>query len=96
MTRRQFLIAYDISDDKRRTGVFNTLKGQGDHVQFSVFLCALDPQELAALRGRLLALINTRADQIVIVDLGSCETAADFSIDCLGRRYTPTTRVQIF
>ena len=36
MSRRHYLITYDISDDKRRTSVFRTLVGQGDHVGDSV------------------------------------------------------------
>lgn len=96
MTRRQFLIAYDISDDKRRTAVFKTLIGQGDHVQYSVFLCALNPRELAELRGRLSALIHARQDQIVIVDLGATESRADLALECLGKPYHPTVRVQVF
>ena len=51
MARRHFLITYDVSDDKRRTTIFNTLQGNGDHAQFSVFLCQLNATELARLRA---------------------------------------------
>ena len=47
--RNRYLVAYDVSDDKRRTGIFKTLMGNGDHVQFSVFLCDLSDLELARL-----------------------------------------------
>lgn len=96
MTRRQFLIAYDISDDKRRTKVFKLLMSQGDHVQFSVFLCALNACELAALRPRLGELINARQDQIILVDLGAAPDAIDAVVDCLGRPYDLATRVQVY
>lgn len=96
MARRQYLIAYDISDDKRRTGVHTALTGQGDRVQFSVFLCALSPAELAALRGRLLALIHAREDQVVIIDLGVPPADAAATMECLGKRYNPPVRVQVF
>lgn len=94
--RRQYLIAYDISDDKRRTQVFKTLLAQGDHVQFSVFLCALSPMELARLRARLSELIHAREDQVIMVDFGAKDTELDALVDCLGKPYHPTTRVQVF
>lgn len=95
MARRQYLITYDISDDKRRTGVFKTLMGQGDHVQFSVFLCALSPVELAGLRARLTELIHARDDQVLVVELGPDPGAAESVVECLGRRYDPRARVQV-
>jgi CRISPR-associated protein Cas2 len=95
MTRRRYLIAYDISDDKRRTGVFKTLVDHGDHVQFSVFLCALNDRELASLRARLCELIHTREDQVIIVDLGLADDALEALLECLGKRYNPVARVQV-
>jgi CRISPR-associated protein Cas2 len=47
--RRRYVISYDISDDKRRTRVFELLLGNGDHVQFSVFLADLSQRELIVL-----------------------------------------------
>lgn len=95
MTRRHYLITYDISGDKRRTAVFKTLIGQGDHVQYSVFLCALNPQELAGLRATLDQTIHHGEDQVIIVDLGRAENDVDLVLECLGKRYNPMTRVRI-
>ncbi len=95
MARRQYLVAYDISDDKRRTRVFEALKDNGVHVQFSVFFCELSAQELAGLRGRLSGLINAAADQIILLDLGDAENPLERILECLGRRYHPPGRVQI-
>lgn len=94
MARRQYIIAYDISDDKRRAAVFKSLMANGDHLQFSVFLCTLNAMELANLRARLTELIHLRDDQVIIVDLGAREDAATL-LDCLGKRYNPTARVQV-
>lgn len=95
MARRQYLISYDIADDKRRTQVFKTLTGQGDHVQFSVFLCALNRREWADLRGRLGEMIHHRDDQIIILDLGDADSDIQRILDCLGKRYNPAPRVRI-
>lgn len=89
------MIAYDISDDKRRTQVFDTLMGQGEHVQYSVFFCALNPQELATLRGKLCEMINSNADQVIILDLGEINNPLESILDCLGMRYNPKGRVQV-
>ena len=68
--RNRYLIAYDVSDDKRRNSVFTTLMANGDHVQFSVFLCELNDMELARLKVELLEAINNRQDQVLILDMG--------------------------
>lgn len=83
-------MTYDISDDKRRTKVYKTLLGAGDHVQFSVFLCDLNDAELAALRGRLRPLLNDAEDQLLIVDLGIATEPLVEGIEALGRAYEPT------
>ena len=95
MTRRNYLIAYDISDDKRRTRVFDTLKDYGDHVQFSVFLCALSPIEIVTLRGLLSGLIDARADQVIILNLGDVQSPLENILDCLGQRYNSRSKVQV-
>ena len=46
-----YLVSYDIADPKRLKTVFKVMKGWGDHLQFSVFRCDLNPRELVELRG---------------------------------------------
>ena len=41
--RRLYLVAYDICDPKRLRKVFKTMRGFGEHLQFSVFQCDLTP-----------------------------------------------------
>jgi CRISPR-associated protein Cas2 len=57
--KRLWLISYDISDDKSRSRVHNTLKDYGKRVQYSVFECHLQDRELMDLRGCLLEIIAT-------------------------------------
>jgi CRISPR-associated protein Cas2 len=94
--RNRYLIAYDVSDDKRRTAIFKTLMGNGDHVQFSVFLCQLSDLELARLKGNLCESVNVRQDQVVILDLGPADSDLASRLECLGKAYTPPARVQVF
>ncbi|MBV8780599.1 MAG: CRISPR-associated endonuclease Cas2 [Phycisphaerae bacterium] len=95
MARRHFLVSYDISDDKRRTKVFNTLQANGDHAQFSVFLCQLNPTELARLRAAVQPLINAAEDQIMFVDFGKVHGDEPLRLETLGMPYTPPTRAMI-
>ncbi len=95
MARRHFLISYDISDDKRRTQVFHALQANGDHAQFSVFLCQLNPTELARLRAALQPLINAAEDQVMIVDLGKVYCDEALRLETLGQPYTPPIRAMI-
>jgi len=93
--RRRYLIAYDVSDDKRRTSVFKTLMGNGDHVQYSVFLCELNDVELTRLKGSLLETLNHRQDQVIILDVGLAENAVGAVLECVGRAYSPPARVTV-
>lgn len=93
--RKRYLIAYDISDDKRRNAIFQELLANGDHVQFSVFLCHLSGVELARLKGVLMENVNSRQDQIIILDLGPAETDLAARFECIGKAYEPPTRVMV-
>jgi CRISPR-associated protein Cas2 len=92
MARRHYLVTYDISDDKRRTEVFQTLLDHGDHAQYSVFFCELSDQELVGLRGLLRRSINASQDQILIVDLGRAARPLETGVESIGRAYSPPIR----
>ena len=68
--RQVFLVAYDVADDKRRTKVFNKLKGYGDALQFSLFRCVLTPSQRINLRSEMWQVINHQKFRILLVDLG--------------------------
>lgn len=70
MVRRRLLVAYDIREPKRLRAVHAAMKGFGDPLQYSVFLCDLDGSERVGLRADLRELMNEREDSVVIVDLG--------------------------
>ena len=93
--RRNYLITYDIADDRRRTRIFHTLEDNGDHTQFSVFLCQLSTEELAALRGQLQQMVHQNEDQLLIVDLGKSTHDVALEIEAIGRVYRPSTRTMI-
>ena len=92
MSRRHYLVSYDIADDKRRTHVFNYLEGQGDRVQYSVFFCELSPAERATAIAKLTEYIHHREDQIILLDLGPATSPLHHGLHVLGLPYEPHTR----
>ncbi len=92
MPRRHYLITYDVSNDKRRTRLFDYLQGEGDHAQYSVFFCDLDPAELATVRARATQIIDHRQDQVLILELGPAQQPLDHGLEVLGQPYQPLTR----
>ena len=52
-TKTLYMIAYDISSDKRRTKVHKTLSGFGMWTQYSLFECFLTERQYLQLRARL-------------------------------------------
>ncbi len=61
--RHTYLVCYDISDDVRRSRVLKTMKGFGDHLQYSVFECQLNATDLARCRHALSQAIHHNNDQ---------------------------------
>ena len=65
------VVSYDIVDDKRRTKIAKALLDFGTRVQYSVFECNLNQQQLEEMEGRLLSHLNDEEDTIRIYHL--CE-----------------------
>ena len=86
--RTRYIVSYDISDAKRLRRVFKTLRGWGDHLQFSVFRCDLSARERVELGAALSAAIDHSADQVLFIDLGPPEGRAADCVEALGRPYT--------
>lgn len=59
-----YLVAYDISDDRRRTKVHKILSGFGEWTQFSIFECFLNEQELILMRRRLDDVLKHEEDNV--------------------------------
>jgi CRISPR-associated protein Cas2 len=86
--RSSYLVCYDIADDKRLRRVFKTMRGWGDHLQFSVFECQLTSSDLVKLRAELAEIIHRDEDQVLFVLLGPAEGRGERVITALGLPYT--------
>ena len=59
MRKYFFLVTYDIRDDKRRLKVFKIMRNFGNRVQFSVFECLLNEENLK----RMIAKVNKEIEE---------------------------------
>jgi len=85
--RTTYLVCYDIADSRRLRQVFKICKNYGDHLQFSVFECDLNPTEKAGFELELTEIIRPSEDQVVFVLLGPSEGRGDRVITALGLPY---------
>lgn len=85
--RTTYLVCYDIANDKRLRRVFKTCRNFGDHLQYSVFECELNPAEKIELERALTEIIHHDEDQVLFVALGPAEGRGDRVISSLGLPY---------
>jgi CRISPR-associated protein Cas2 len=85
--RTTYLVCYDIANDKRLHRVFKTCKNYGDHLQFSVFECDLNPTEFTRMQRELVEIILNTEDQVLFIALGPSEGRGDRVITALGMPY---------
>lgn len=58
------LVAYDISDDRRRTRLHDALLNYGTPVQYSVFECLLDKAGEKAMRRTVKRIARSKTDSV--------------------------------
>lgn len=68
--RRRYLVAYDIRDTVRLRAVHRVVTDHGQPLQYSVFLCDLDPRELTGLKWKLGEVMMQSTDSVLFLDLG--------------------------
>lgn len=75
------VVSYDIANDRRRRKIAKTLEDFGVRVQYSVFDCVLNEQELLTLQTKLQELIDYEEDSVRFYRL--CKRCVE-SIEILG------------
>ena len=68
-----WVVAYDISDDRRRLRLHRLLRGFGEPVQKSVFVCQLDGRRKARLEQLLGAETLEAGERLDLFLIGSAE-----------------------
>lgn len=82
-----YLVTYDVRDDKRLRRVLKTMRGFGQHLQYSVFRCELSPANKVRMKATLADVIDHRADQVLIFDLGPADGFRTDLVESLGQAY---------
>jgi len=80
-------VCYDIADERRLRRVFKICRQYGEHLQYSVFECDLNPMEKAQLEAELRQVIKHNEDQVLFVSLGPAEGRGERVITALGLPY---------
>lgn len=60
------VVSYDVADDRRRTKLAQALKDFGARVQYSVFECLLEADQVERMRLRIERLISPEEDSVRI------------------------------
>ena len=63
--KRMIVVAYDVSNDRRRAKVVKILEQVGVRVNFSVFECVITEKQYESLRKELLQIISLKEDSVV-------------------------------
>ncbi len=72
-----YIVAYDISDDRRRLRLSKALLDFGDRVQYSVFECLLDTNSMVKMTRRISDIIDMEEDSVRVYPLcAGCEKKA--------------------
>ncbi len=83
--RKDTIVSYDISDPDRLRKVLKIVRGFGDHLQYSVFRCALSAQERTRLQAALDEVIHHSEDQVLFIDLGPQDGTSNERFGTMGR-----------
>lgn len=68
-----YLVAYDITDQRRWRSLFKIMNGYGEWLQLSVFQCRLSRARHAELIALIDEIIHHDQDHVVIMDMGLAE-----------------------
>jgi CRISPR-associated protein Cas2 len=78
MSRRRYLVAYDIRDDRRLRAVATCMEGYGTRIQYSVFVCDLSEMEAVHMRGDIEDRMKPSEDSVMVIDLGRAGDSTRF------------------
>lgn len=82
--RNRYFVCYDVSDQQRLAQTYKKMRGYGDPIQYSVFVCDLSPKEMLLMKSDLMELINVSEDRILIINSGSAEKTTKGNIITVG------------
>jgi CRISPR-associated protein Cas2 len=77
------------------------MRGYGEHIQYSVFLCQLTDKDMVVLKEKLSDITNQNEDQVMLIRLGSVDAANQVGYpknwQVIGRKvHLRDTKVMVF
>ncbi|QAU51457.1 CRISPR-associated endonuclease Cas2 [Corynebacterium pelargi] len=84
-------MAYDISNDRRRTRLASKLEKYGDRLQYSVFVVDASPAKLIRMKSEIEEVLDLQKDSVLLCDLGRLTELSEARFSFLGqsREITP-------
>ncbi|WP_295886880.1 CRISPR-associated endonuclease Cas2 [uncultured Thiohalocapsa sp.] len=95
MDQRLYIVAYDISDQRRWRRIFKLMKGYGEWVQLSVFQCRLTRQQHAELVSLLDGIIHHSEDHVLLLDFGHADQITPHVVSLGKADFTPVEQAPI-
>ncbi len=87
MSRRRYVVCYDVREPQRLRKTHRTLLGYGDPIQYSVFLCDLSEAEHVLMEEAIRRVVVLPEDSVVVIDLGPADgPTAKRRIRALGQK----------
>lgn len=90
--RNRYLVCYDVTDPRRLRNTHKKMKGFGDPVQYSVFVCELSRKEKILMEQAITEVVNLDQDSVMIVDLGPTGGRGTSAFTMLGTSRLPEER----
>jgi CRISPR-associated protein Cas2 len=88
---RLYIVAYDISDQKRWRRVFKAMSGYGEWIQLSVFHCRLSRRHRAELETRSRELVKNGEDHVLLIDVGAADRI-ELAVESIGKTFSKIVR----
>jgi len=92
MSRRRYVVAYDIRSPDRLRRVHDVVEAHGYMLQYSVYICDLSDVEKIGLKSQLRDQMNQTVDSVVLIDLGDPDRRGSECFEFIGSR-TPLPSV---
>lgn len=91
MEEHLYIVAYDISDQRRWRAVFKTMNGYGEWLQLSIFQCRLSRKRHEQLKSALDEIIDHSEDHVIMMDLGVADSVKP-RVQSLGKDFAPVEK----
>ena len=88
---RMYIVAYDISNNRRWRRVFKTMHGFGEWLQLSIFQCRLSRRRRAELETRLRELVKVGEDHVLLIDVGPADKT-ELAVESIGKTFAKIER----